>query len=286
MRQARWSHAHEGRHRTRHRLRRLGIDVSRDRRRRPDDAAAAHARGALRPGRRASLRLVVAGAATSGRRGRAGGSGRPPRSSAGCSSSSTRAASPGPSSESRPGLTALLVASVPLFSALLDRTIFGVRLSLGALAGIATRAVRRRAPRRPERAYRSRRRGSDPRRRVRVGCGLRVRAGRDAAVGAVPLRRDADALRRGAPRRRRSRDGRGRPGSSLRRLGRLARRLRLPRRLRLDRRLHRVRLAAAERRVERARLDVRVREPGGRGRSSAGSSPARRSAAARSPRAP
>jgi drug/metabolite transporter (DMT)-like permease len=36
------------------------------------------------------------------------------------------------------GLTALLVASVPLFTALLDRTIFGVRLSLGALAGIAT----------------------------------------------------------------------------------------------------------------------------------------------------
>lgn len=35
------------------------------------------------------------------------------------------------------GLTALLVASVPLFSALLDRTIFGVRLSLGALGGIA-----------------------------------------------------------------------------------------------------------------------------------------------------
>jgi len=36
------------------------------------------------------------------------------------------------------GLTALLVASVPLFSALLDRTVFGVRLSLGGLAGIAT----------------------------------------------------------------------------------------------------------------------------------------------------
>ena len=36
------------------------------------------------------------------------------------------------------GLTALLVASVPLFSALLDRTFFGVRLSLGGLAGIAT----------------------------------------------------------------------------------------------------------------------------------------------------
>jgi drug/metabolite transporter (DMT)-like permease len=35
------------------------------------------------------------------------------------------------------GLTALLVASVPLFAALLDRTIFGVRLSLTALAGIA-----------------------------------------------------------------------------------------------------------------------------------------------------
>jgi len=36
------------------------------------------------------------------------------------------------------GLTALLVASVPLFAALLDRTVFGVRLSLGGLAGIAT----------------------------------------------------------------------------------------------------------------------------------------------------
>jgi drug/metabolite transporter (DMT)-like permease len=36
------------------------------------------------------------------------------------------------------GLTALLVASVPLFAALLDRTVFGVRLSLTAVAGIAT----------------------------------------------------------------------------------------------------------------------------------------------------
>jgi drug/metabolite transporter (DMT)-like permease len=36
------------------------------------------------------------------------------------------------------GLTALLVAAVPLFAALLDRTFFGVRLSLGSLAGIAT----------------------------------------------------------------------------------------------------------------------------------------------------
>jgi drug/metabolite transporter (DMT)-like permease len=35
------------------------------------------------------------------------------------------------------GLTALLIASVPLFTAVLDRTFFGVRLSLGALAGIA-----------------------------------------------------------------------------------------------------------------------------------------------------
>jgi drug/metabolite transporter (DMT)-like permease len=34
-------------------------------------------------------------------------------------------------------MTALLVAAVPLFAALLDRTFFGVRLSLGALAGIA-----------------------------------------------------------------------------------------------------------------------------------------------------
>jgi drug/metabolite transporter (DMT)-like permease len=36
------------------------------------------------------------------------------------------------------GLTALLIASVPLFTAVLDRTFFGARLSLGALAGIAT----------------------------------------------------------------------------------------------------------------------------------------------------
>jgi drug/metabolite transporter (DMT)-like permease len=35
------------------------------------------------------------------------------------------------------GLTALLVATVPLFTAVLDRIVFGVRLSLGALAGIA-----------------------------------------------------------------------------------------------------------------------------------------------------
>ncbi len=36
------------------------------------------------------------------------------------------------------GLTALLIGSVPLFTALLDRTFFGVRLSLGAVTGIAT----------------------------------------------------------------------------------------------------------------------------------------------------
>jgi drug/metabolite transporter (DMT)-like permease len=36
------------------------------------------------------------------------------------------------------GLTALLVASVPLFSSLLDRAFFGIRVSAGAAAGIAT----------------------------------------------------------------------------------------------------------------------------------------------------
>jgi drug/metabolite transporter (DMT)-like permease len=39
------------------------------------------------------------------------------------------------------GFTALLIATVPLFTAALDRTFFGVRLSLGALAGIATGLV-------------------------------------------------------------------------------------------------------------------------------------------------
>ena len=36
------------------------------------------------------------------------------------------------------GLTALLVATVPLFMALIDRTVFGIRLSVGAVAGVAT----------------------------------------------------------------------------------------------------------------------------------------------------
>jgi len=36
------------------------------------------------------------------------------------------------------GLTALLIAAVPLFSALFDRTFFGIRISFGALCGIAT----------------------------------------------------------------------------------------------------------------------------------------------------
>jgi drug/metabolite transporter (DMT)-like permease len=36
------------------------------------------------------------------------------------------------------GLTALLVATVPLFAALIDRTFFGIKLSVGAVAGIAT----------------------------------------------------------------------------------------------------------------------------------------------------
>jgi len=36
------------------------------------------------------------------------------------------------------GYTALLIASVPLFMALLDRVVFGIRLPLGAVAGIAT----------------------------------------------------------------------------------------------------------------------------------------------------
>ncbi len=35
------------------------------------------------------------------------------------------------------GLTALLIATVPLFTAILDRTVFGIRLTLRAMAGIA-----------------------------------------------------------------------------------------------------------------------------------------------------
>ncbi|HEY5057452.1 MAG TPA: EamA family transporter [Gaiellaceae bacterium] len=39
------------------------------------------------------------------------------------------------------GLTALIVASVPVFMALINRVVFGVRLPLGAVAGIATGLV-------------------------------------------------------------------------------------------------------------------------------------------------
>ncbi len=108
------------------------------------------------------------------------------------------------------GLTALLVASVPLFAALLDRTVFGVRLSLGALAGIATGLIGVALLVGPSAHI-------DP-----VGAAVLLAGAFAWAAGsayarvaplptrAVPLHRDADALRRRAARGRRSRDGRAR----------------------------------------------------------------------------
>ena len=167
------------------------------------------------------------GGATCAGRVRDAASGRRRRSSAGCSCSSTRAASPGPSSGSPPGLTALLVASVPLFIAVLDRTFFGIKLSLGALSGIAAGLlgvvllVGQSAHRRSCRCR------GHPRRGVRLGRRLGLRARRAASRGAVPLRVDADALRRRVPRRHGRGDGRARRRPPGRDLGRLARRVRL-----------------------------------------------------------
>src|SRR5262245_16524328 len=53
-----WTRENEDRHRTRDRVRRLGIDVSRDRGRRPDAAAVADARNPIRARRSAALWLV------------------------------------------------------------------------------------------------------------------------------------------------------------------------------------------------------------------------------------
>ena len=83
-------------------------------------------------------------------------------------------------------------------------------------------AARRRAARRAERARRSRRRRGDPRRGVRVGGRLGLRPRRAAAARAVPVGRDADALRRRAARA--SREPRwARSAASIRRRSRRAR---------------------------------------------------------------
>ncbi len=211
------------RHRARDRVRRLGLDVSRDRGRRgPDAAAAADARRALRPGRCAPLRVVLwrgdVAAARLGRRewtaaaivggllllrrhgqhrvgraaGRLGPDGAPRRDG------------PAVHGASRPH-----VLRCP---------------SLARRSGRdRVRAVRRRTARRAERARRSRGRPpsfSEPR---SPGRPARPRQGRPAPERAVPLGCYADAVRRRAPRSRRSRDGRGGTRPSGRDLGRLAR---------------------------------------------------------------
>ena len=162
------------------------------------------------------------------------------------------------------GLTALLVATVPLFAALLDRTFFGVRLSLGALAGIAAGLFGVALLVGPSGHI-------DP-----VGAAVILVAafawaagsayGRVAPLPQAPFLSAAMQMLCAAAllAARGSGDGRGRPRPSGGDLDGLGRGVRLPRRLRLDRCVHRLRLAAAERRVERSRLDLRVRQPCGR----------------------
>ena len=94
---------------------------------------------------------------------------------------------------------------------------------------------------------------------VRLGRRLGVRPRGAAAAEPVPLRRDADALRR----RRCSPSSASRRASSARVhlsavSGRVARRAALPDRVRLARRVHRVRLAAAERARRRSSRRTRT----------------------------
>ena len=95
------------------------------------------------------------------------------------------------------GYAALLVASVPLFMALLDRFVHGIRLPLGAVAGIATGLVGVALLVGPGGRVDVDRHDRDPRRRARLGRRLGLRARRAAADEACARRRDAAALRRG-----------------------------------------------------------------------------------------
>ena len=108
------------------------------------------------------------------------------------------------------GTAALLVASVPLFMAVIDRACFGIRLPLGAVAGHRDRPRRRRDPRRAFGQRRPARRRRAALRVLRLGGRLRIRARRADAARGVRRRRDADADGRRAARRPRARDRRGR----------------------------------------------------------------------------
>src|SRR4051794_23738126 len=261
-RSAPWSHEDEDRHRARDRLRRLGIDISRDRRRRPDTPAAAHARRPLRPRRWAPLRVVrLAGRCRLGAAGPARVDGRHDRRRAaplrrhGRHRVGRAAGCLGPDRAPRGDGAAVHGAARPHL------------LRSPPLARRARRhrrgTARRRAARRPERKRRSGRRRGDPRGGARLGGGLGLRPRCTAAAGAVSIGRDANALRGRTAGDHGNRNGRGGPRASRGDLRGLGRRVPLPRRLRLDRGVHRVRLAAAERCAERPRLDVCLRQSRG-----------------------
>ena len=91
------------------------------------------------------------------------------------------------------GTAALIVASVPLFMAVIDRACFGIRLPLGAAPGIATGLVGVAILAGPVGRRRPARRRGAPLRLVRLGGRLRLCARRAAAARPVRERRDADA---------------------------------------------------------------------------------------------
>ena len=256
-----WSHENEDHRRARHRLRRLGIDVlsrspsptgrcrrcscSRFGSGSPARSSTPGPRGAAtcaaaRPGRREWTSAAIVGGLLLF------------VDTGGVAWAEQRVAS---------GLTALLVASVPLFTALLDRTFFGVRLSLGALSGIAagllgvvllvgpSAHVDPSAPRS----------SSAPRFAWAAGSAYaRVAPLREAPFLSASMQMLCAAAFLAVAGAAMGELGGVHPAAIS--AGSLAA-FAYPRRLRLDRRLHRVRLAAAERRAERPRLDLRLREP-------------------------
>ena len=181
------------------------------RRRRPDAAAAPDALRALPDRGRAPLRLVAA------RRGELAAAARPARVARG---GDRRRGAPRPrhgrrrlgrAARRRPGTTALLVASVPLFMALIDRAFFGIRLPLGAVAGIATGLVGVAILVGPSGARRPARRRGDPLARPSPGLPApRTRASRRCRAAPFAGAAMQMLLRRRAARRARARDRRGR----------------------------------------------------------------------------
>ena len=95
------------------------------------------------------------------------------------------------------GIAALLIASVPLFMAILDRTFFGVRMPVGGVAGIATGLLGVGILVGPSGHIDALGSAVLLLSAFAWAAGSDIRAHRAPAALAVCLRRDADAVRRG-----------------------------------------------------------------------------------------